>query len=621
MPDYVINGRTLTLRPKDAVGKGGEADVFIEGGRAIKIYKSPRHPDFTGDPEAQAAARDRIEEHQRKLPAFPRGLPGRVIVPSELVYDTHGRIAGYSMKPLLGAEVLYRYGERSFRDAGVKDETAVAVLADLRGTVEAVHNANVVIGDFNDLNVLVLGRNAHLIDADSMQFGSFYTRVFTTKFVDPLICDPRAKALIMREPHNKASDWYAYAVMLMQTLLFVGPYGGVYAPQDPTKRIPHDLRPLRRVTVFDGDVRYPKPARHYRILPDDLLEYFKKTFEKDERVVPPARLVESLRFTTCAKCGTNHARAHCPSCVHVTAPMQKEVHKGGISAFKEFSTDGVILHAVLDRDTLRFVYHDTQMYRREDGSELASGALDPHFRYRISGTKTIMGRGEHAIVFDGGRRDQLAVESYGLLPLFDANAKNVFFVRDGGLWRIGTLGISYPERYGDVLSGQTLFWVGEQLGFGLYRAGELSRFFVFDANRAGINDSVKLPPLRGKIVDATCSFGDDRIWFLVSTAYGGKTTNYCYVLDGRGALLGQAEAEAGDGSWLSTLRGKCATKGFLLAATDEGVTRIESANGLVQVAKEFPATAEFVDAETRLLLGSQGLYAIRRGEIWKLVLK
>ncbi len=61
--------------------------------------------------------------------------------------------------------------------------------------------------------------------------------------------------------------------MLMQSLLFVGPYGGVYRPTDKKKTVLHDARPLKRITVFDPEVRYPKPARPYNMLPDDLLGY------------------------------------------------------------------------------------------------------------------------------------------------------------------------------------------------------------------------------------------------------------------------------------------------------------------------------------------------------------
>lgn len=625
MPDYFLKGgQRLRLKPDEAVGKGGEADIFVEKGSAVKIFKPPTHADLAGNPQEQAMARERIAEHQRKLPDFPKGLPERVVSPLELVYDTKGMVAGYCMKLLSGAEVLYRYGERPFRDAGVPDETAVAVLADLHQTVADVHAhpAHVVISDFNDLNVLVKGREAYLIDADSMSWGSWKSRMFTTRFVDPLLCDPKAKSLMLFRPHTQESDWYAYAIMLMRTLLFVDPYGGVYMPKDPKKRILHDQRPLRRITVFDPEVKYPKPARPYQILPDSLLEYFEKTFVKDVRGTPPRSLIEELRFTKCATCGMVHARGICPSCVAITPPMKKEVHTGKISAFKEFSTTGIILHAVLESDTLRYLYHESGTYKREGDTTVMSGMLDPHLRYRISGTKTLMGRAEQAAILGGGVPKKFTMDAYNnLLPLFDANGKNIFFVRGGGLWRVGDLGVDYPERWGDVRPRQTLFWVGERSGFGFYRAGELSRFFVFGTAHPGINDSVNLPPLRGQLVDATCCFGGDRIWFLVATSESGRTIHRCHVLDSHGTHQASAEAVAGDGSWLSSLRGKCAAGGFLLSATDDGVVRVEAAGGQLAVAKEFPATAEFVDTDSRLFPGRLGLYVAKRDEIWRLVLK
>ncbi len=621
MPHYFLkSGQRLRLRPDSAVGKGGEADVFLDKGRAVKIFKPPTHADLAGNPQEQAASKERLAEHQHKLPTFPRGLPSRVVAPRELVYDAKNRIAGYCMDHVAGAEVLYHYGERSFRDAGVSDDTVVSVLADLHRTVQAVHDAQVIIGDFNDMNVLVKQTAAFLIDADSMQWGSWKTRVFTARFVDPLLCDPHAKSLMLAKPHTEHSDWYAYAVMLMRLLLFVEPFGGVYMPKDPKKRVVHTQRPLKRITVFDPEVRYPKPARPYHILPDDLLDFFEQTFAKDMRKVPPYSLVENLRFATCTKCGTVHARGTCPSCITITPPMRKEVHAGRISAFKEFTTFGVILYATIDGDTLRYLYHRDGVYVRENDVRVLSGALDPHIRYRISGSRTVMGRGERALLLEGDVPEQFATDAHNLLSLFDANRKHVFYVHAGGLWRVSNLGVQYPERWGDVLARQTLFWVGEKFGFGFYRAGELCRFFVFNTTHAGINDSVNLPPLSGQLVDATCCFGKDRIWFFVATSEGGQTVHRCHVLDGRGTYLASADAIAGDGSWLQTLRGKCAANDFLLSATDNGVVRVEVGNG-VAVTKEFPATTEFVDSDSRILLGSKGLYTIRKNEIWRLVLK
>ena len=100
----------------------------------------------------------------------------------------------------------------------------------------------------------------------------------------------------------------------MQSLLFVAPYGGVYRPEDVSRRIPHGARPLHRITVFHSEVRYPKPATRYEVLPDDLLQYLHRVFEKDERGPFPAGLLDRLQFVACPRCAVEHARAACPFC-------------------------------------------------------------------------------------------------------------------------------------------------------------------------------------------------------------------------------------------------------------------------------------------------------------------
>ncbi|MDP3770868.1 MAG: hypothetical protein Q8R16_01040, partial [bacterium] len=300
--DVYASGKKIRLDPSSAIGKGGEADVYdIGGGMVAKIFKPPTHPDFTGLSQEQRNAAERIVQHQRKLREFPANLPKRVVAPVDLVTERSGDVVGYTMPFLRNAELLRRYSERGFRATGVPNAAVVAVLRDLWNTVEGVHRAGVVIGDFNDLNVLVRHAEAHLIDADSMQFGKFACPMFTARFVDPTRCDAKATSLLLHQPHTANSDWYAFAIMLFQSLLFVDPYGGVYVPKDPKARLPHDQRPLKRISVFHPDVRYPKPATHYRILPDDLLQYFHRMLEKDERGAFPHPLLEQLRWTTCTQ--------------------------------------------------------------------------------------------------------------------------------------------------------------------------------------------------------------------------------------------------------------------------------------------------------------------------------
>lgn len=622
MPEYILGTRTITLRPADVIGSGGEADVFRKGKRAYKVFKPPSHPDLAATPQLQQAAADRIALHQKKLPVFPHNLPGRVIAPLELLRDTRGTVVGYEMELLSGADELMLFGERSFREQGATDEAVRQIFIDLYRTVQALHQAHIVIGDFNDLNVLVKGTEAYLVDADSMQFGSFAANMFTAKFVDPLICDSNAPAPMMIKSHNPNSDWYAYIIMLMQSLLFVGPYGGVYRPKDHKLLVPHEVRPLKRITVFNPEVRYPKPARSYKILPDDLLSYFEQVFVHDMRGMPPLSLIENLRFTTCSKCGKVHARGQCPDCVGITPIMQKEVHTGTVQGVRIFRTEGRILYAAMQKGMLHYLYHHNDAYRRDGGRVVVEAALDPRIRFRIRDNDTLLAMRDTCLVFEDGKAapTSISVDAYGNLSLIDANATGIFFTDGGGLFRSSELGLGYRERIADVLPNQTLFWAGETLGFGFYRAAEICTFFIFRPAYRGINDSTTIPRIQGQLIDSTCVFGQDRIWFFTTTQEGSNARNRCVLIDVSGTLLGSAEATPGDGTWLGNIRGATAARDFLLVPTDDGVVKVALNGASLSVTKEYPDTARFVDASANLFIGNDGLFVVRRNDIWRLVI-
>lgn len=620
MKEVFIEGRRVRLDPAHAIGKGGEADVYdIGNDTALKIFKPADHPDFDGLPNDQRAAQLRIAEHQRKLPMFPQGLPAHVVVPTALAKDAKGAIAGYVMPFKKGGEVLLRYTQKAFRQAVPSDDVR-DILRDLHATVRGVHGAKVVIGDFNDLNVIVIGKEAYLIDADSMQFGGFRCGVFTTRFVDPLLCDPNASGPMLVRPHTPESDWYAFNVMLMQCFLYVDPYGGIYQPQDPTRRVVHTARPLKRITIFHPDVRYPKPALPYGMLPDELLEHFHRVFEKDERGEFPAILLERMRWTKCTTCGAEHARPVCPMCSTASpvAVVQTVMVRGTVTATRIFRTPGVIMRAEVEAGKLIWLSHDGSSFRREDDEQVIAGALDPWIRYRLRGTHTYLGKGDALIKLTPYREpERLNVDVADGRPIFDVNAEHVYWTQGDRLWRDGPLG---PEAIGDVLSGHTHIWVGPSFGFGITRAAQLSSAFIFQTKTRGLNDTVKLPPLRGKLVDAHAVFTKDRCWFFVATQEGASLMHRCHVVKSDGTIEASAEAEAGSDAWLGQIRGGAAAGMFLLMPTDAGVVRVEIRAGQLVVAKAYPDTEPFVQSNARLFIGSDGLYVVSQKEIVRLVI-
>lgn len=617
--EVYVKGIKIYLDPIKSIGKGGEADVYDIGGRALKIFKPASHPDYEGLPCEQEAAQERLLIHQEKLPTFPKNLPSRVIIPEDLAFDRYGRkIVGYTMKFIKDAEVLLRFSEKGFRQA-VPNNIVVDIFKDLHQTAMGVHKAGVVIGDFNDLNVLVRQGYAFLIDADSFQFGKFFCQVFTTRFLDPLLSDPSQKSLVLKYPYKPDSDWYSFSIMLLQCLLFVHPFGGIYQPKDPKKRILHDERPMHRITIFHPEVRYPKPATPYKVLPDNLLQYFHLVFEKDKRGEFPYPLLESLQWTKCSVCGQEHARNICPYCQVVPEVMVKEVTviRGKVTSTRIFKTRGHILFATMQGGKLLWLYHENSQFKREDGTKVVDGELDPLMRFRMKKEATLIGKGSEVITFTAGKPVQrLSVETFGAnLPVFDANEYYRYWTYGGQLLRESDLGVGFTEFIGNILSFQTLFWVGPFFGFGLYRAGNLSVAFVFDAKLRGINDQVKLPPLRGQLIDSTCFFTQKLCWFLVATSVGGRIINQCFVIKSDGKVEAQAQAEAGDDSWLSRLRSKCAVGNFLFAATDEGIVRVEIEGNQLKETKKFPDTEPFVDNGSHLFPSQDGLYIVSQREI------
>lgn len=615
-----VAGARMSVDPKHSIGKGGEADVFAIGkGLALKLFKQPNHPDYAGDPSAQAGAKDRLAVHQRKLRTFPANFPSRVVVPLQLATDQSGKtVLGYTMRLVDDADVLLLYGDRAFREKGVSTPAVLAVFRDLHGTVSGIHRAGAIIGDFNDLNVLAKGGEAHIIDADSFQFGPFLSCMFTPKFLDPLLFDPKQRVPVLGRPYQKSSDWYAYAVMLMQSLLYVDPYGGVHRPKNPLERVLQQERSLHRITVFDPNVLYPKPAMHYRVLPDELLDYFHRIFVRDERSEFPLALLQSMRWTTCAACGTEHARKVCPVCVLAAPAAVREVMRvrGNVLATTIFRTDGIIVHAATHKGKLRWLYHQDNAYKREDGTKVITAPLDPHIRFRIKGTTSLAARGTQLAILTPKLQPRfVTVDQYRQMPIFDANGDHLFWLQGGQLFRDGDLA---PILVGNVLQNQTLIWAGPAFGFGFYRAGKVNIAFVFDAERRGLNDTVQLPPIRGELTDATCVFGTKRCWLLTATRENGKTLHTCAVIRADGAVEATASADEHDGSWLGTLRGKCAAGALLIAATDSGLVRVEVENGRIIVTKEFPDTEPFVDEKSHIFAAHDGIYVVSRKEIIRL---
>lgn len=625
-----IAGRRHRVDLDNPLGQGGEAYVVDLGnGQVLKLYRRPDDPQYQGDPGQQAGAAKRLTAIASKLAAFPRGLPQNVIAPIDTATDATGSVVGYTMACVTGADVLARVGQPKIRQT-IPGPTVLGVLRSLYGSVAQLHASGVVVGDFNAMNVLVRGTDAYLIDADSYQFGTYLCATYTTTYVDPLVCsaDPQSGAPVLTRQHSSDTDWYAYTVMLTESLLCVGPYGGTYqAPKG--QRVTHVGRPMVRATVWSQGARYPRPAEPWRdTLPDDLMDHLYRVFQKDQRGAFPSALLDKVRYTSCTSCGTEHARSQCPrqGCAALAPAVrpvtQTTTVRGTVTATVVYR-GGVVVRAEQHGGQVMWLHHDGAQYRREDGTVVLSGPLDRRMRWRLArkSTYAAMASSVACIDHDGHPQERYQVQTTpDGLPVFATNATHLYWCDDGALYRDerGPLG-EQSIRIGEVIGGQTRFWTGDRFGFGFGIAGGLTVAFVFDAERVGLNDRVPLR-IQGRLLDGTCSIAGDRAWFLTRSQEGARAVNRCTVVDRAGTVVATAEADDGDGSWLGSIRGGVAVGNLFLSPTDHGIVRVEAQGTTVAATRDYPDTEPFVDVGCQLLAGTDGLYVVsaNRREITRL---
>jgi hypothetical protein len=303
------------------IAEGGEAMIFPDPkhwpGKALKLFLHPDDKDFRGDARAVL---EKLAEIQTKLLEFPKNLPERVIVPVELAIDredTAGmKIAGYFMRWVAWSTQLQWYAEKQFLDdlgidhVDILNKTILPAFRDLHHTVSWLHKhkPRVLIADFSDTNVLVKGSIAYLCDADSFGFGKYPARLAKQDFTDPLLS---------KKGPSSNTDWYAYTGLLVQSLLGVKPYGGIYLlPKKPMPML-HAERIRRRISIFHKDVKPTKFTTKWTIaptmLPDNLFKHLEAVFGKADKRGPfPAHLLD-MRWARCGRCGAIHARETCPT--------------------------------------------------------------------------------------------------------------------------------------------------------------------------------------------------------------------------------------------------------------------------------------------------------------------
>lgn len=613
MTNFILNSRRVSLNPSDVIGEGGEAEVFkLDAGTVAKIFKAPNHRDFAHSQLLVDLAKKKQAERQQKLLDFPTNLPAAVIVPDQLLYSANpGQqlIIGYTMPYLQGSNGILAYTQRDFRERNDIDRSQIQdIFTQMHKTLSELHASGVVVGDFNSLNVLVSNGKSYFIDSDSMQFGTYLCSGYTSRYIDPLICDQSLKTPVLAKQFTEETDWYSFAVMLFECLLYVHPFGGVFKPSPGTARAGVEERPLRRISVFHPEVQYPRAAMPLTDLSKDLLTFFENTFVNDSRGQFP---VELLDFAG--------SKNFVPM-LALTPALKLCTTIGQLSCTAIFQTTGKILAVDWQDGRLVYVYWENGKFFREGGQQILAGSSATDISFTIWGPHTIAANRDSAYILQKGLPpEKLSVDFYrDEFPVLSTSDEGCFYVDGGKIWKLKN---GRPQAVEDTLAHQTRLWIGQDFGFAFYQASQFRRAFVFNLQNAG---KTLLPEnlIPNNVISAKCYFSKNVVWFLTQRLEGNRFVNRCSAIDSKGNVLASSEAPMADDSWLGQLNGKTAAaketspgvfSESLLSTVNGAIVQIGIVNGQFIENKTF----DFPQASTAdsLVYSSQGLYLWNSHEI------
>lgn len=602
-----LGATTIELRDGDLLGEGGEGRVYRHGSdEALKIYFSPSRA------------------RQEKLEAFPPGLAREVKGPLELATDeATGAVVGYRMERVSGGFDLGRLSERTFRDRErIPNALVLSAFGRLVTLLDALHERQVVVGDLNAGNVMFT-RDAgtmrpSVIDADSMQYASFPCVVAHERYVHPSIY---GKDLASGLHFTQATDDYALAVLLFESLLFVHPYGGVH-PNHPT--LPK--RALARVSILDEQVKRPKNAERPEVLDDDWLSFFSDVFERGAMRALPMRLLASTRFQRCGSCGHEHARRSCPTCTSACAvpsslpasrgPSRNErrpevhlVHDGGLSPVVAVATQGT---------TLLYASIEGSRLVRESGVSIDLATALPTwerepFRVALEARATYLVTDDAAHRFDHDDARVLAAsaptERFGSSC---ARGRSTLATTPGEVLRIrgGVLErLRAGTRVGAVLEGRTELFSGSSLAFAFYRMGKLAFGFLFSPHEGPLRQ-VELPSFSGRIVRTFAHFDRDHVLFGAHVDNGVEIRCILHLFDARGSRLAHAEGPLESEPLFTYAAQGALFGGRLLLPSDAGLVLYgaqRTPDGRLEALRQFPETATVVSPDAELHVDARGV--------------
>lgn len=210
--------------------------------------------------------------------------------PQEVIFDSAGAFAGYTMPAVTGAVPLLKVFRESERDKFFSFrftfEQAVKVAYNLSAVMTSLHERSITIGDFNEKNILVHSTGmVTVIDTDSfgLQIGA---DSFPCEVVLPTIRAPELAK--KKNSFSTSSDCFALAIHVFRLLMGNNHPFGVDKGGSSCSACADDGGSIFARNIRKGYCAYlkgrgPSYAPDYQLLPSYIRDLFERTFDYTEQ--------------------------------------------------------------------------------------------------------------------------------------------------------------------------------------------------------------------------------------------------------------------------------------------------------------------------------------------------
>ena len=264
------SGGTFTITDKYYLSAGGEGAIYVNGGKAFKIYHD----------------KTKVLPLQKIKELSVINDPS-VITPTDIIYDAStGDMIGHVTNFVPDCEPLLKYFTKTFKQ---DNKISLAMLLDLIKRMhiitQKIHSANVLIVDYNELNVLIKNSNGlfpFYIDTDSCQTPGFKSTAVMNSIMDRK-CSKMVNGHLNYNP-TVLSDWFSFGVLSFWALTSIHPFRGGHPKYKPNQK---GQQFDDGVSVFDPQTKLPPTVTPFNNIPKVLLNWYIDVFRDGNRSIPP----------------------------------------------------------------------------------------------------------------------------------------------------------------------------------------------------------------------------------------------------------------------------------------------------------------------------------------------